>query len=136
MLSLLEVLHQLPAPRGDNHTNYGRPAGPQQSCSAVCPACKKKTNKKNPAIIHCINEWLLFLCTVTQDYSTRTHDRKQCLIDSSRRMFSRSVKLYNILYTTLLHNMSLLHFSIKCRSPCSYTAVAINPLKDKLINQY
>lgn len=39
MLSLLEVLHQQPAPRGEDHTNYGRPAGPQQCCSAVCPAC-------------------------------------------------------------------------------------------------
>lgn len=44
MLSLLEVLHQLPAPRevgGGNHKSYGRPAGPQQCCSAVRPACER-----------------------------------------------------------------------------------------------
>lgn len=82
MLSLLEVLHQLPAPRGDYHTNYGRPAGPQQCWSAVCPACKRgfSTPPVLPtAIIHCINEKVRLLYTESHRTTAQEHVTEKSL---------------------------------------------------------
>lgn len=105
MLSLLEVLHQLPTPQGGGgyHKNYGGPAGPQQCWSTVCPACKRgsSTLRCSPtAIIRCINEWVLLLDTESHRATAHRNTWHQTISNgfTQKMCFKPYYPIYQLVY--------------------------------------
>lgn len=97
MLSLLEVVHQLPAPRGDYQKNCGRPAGPRRCWSAMCPSCavSYSTLPCSPtAIIHCINEGVLLLDTESHRTTAHRNTWQKTIANGFTQKISNVLKMY------------------------------------------